>query len=175
MTERILMAGAGGQGILFIGKMIARLACAAGEHVTYMPAYGAEVRGGTSYCKIVIASNEVANPVPDKLDTLVAMNAQALESFLPALEPDGLALVNSSLCGPVSRPGALAIPATEAADKLGNAGSANMVMLGAYVGRKRLFGAETVEREIAASGVKLGEKIAEINLSAFRAGMRMSG
>ena len=81
MIERIIIAGAGGQGIMLLGKIISQAALKEGFNVIYFPTYGAEVRGGTAYCMVTISSDEIPSPYIDKADTLVVMNEPSLLRF----------------------------------------------------------------------------------------------
>ena len=102
---RIVMAGAGGQGIIFLGKLLANAAVDAIPHVTYFPSYGAEVRGGNSHCQVILSPDEISSPVAEEFEAMILMNQQSVDKFLPCLEGKGLAVINSSLCNPGGKPG----------------------------------------------------------------------
>ena len=95
--EGVIIAGFGGQGIVFTGRLLAQTAMKAGREVTYIPAYGAEVRGGTSNCKVIVADVPIASPLVSSPDSLIIMNKASLAKFGPSLRPGGLLLYNSSL------------------------------------------------------------------------------
>lgn len=175
MHERILIAGSGGQGIVFLGKLLAGLAAETIEHVTFFPAYGAEVRGGTSNCQVILSANEIAAPIAETFDSLLVMNQQSAEHFLPALEPNGLAIINQSLCSVPASDRHLLIAATEIADRLGNIKAANLVMLGAWLRSKPLFAPQTVENTIAAHFRGAPQALVTTNIEAFRAGLAKAG
>jgi len=150
LPEEVIIAGFGGQGIILAGKLLAQTAMEAGREVTYMPAYGAEVRGGTANCTVVIDDKPIASPLVSNPGSLVAMNKASLNKFLPRLKDGGLLIFNSSL---IDRTGklsdgieVLAIPADEIAVSLGNKRAANMVALGAYLQRKGLFSTDQAAR-----------------------------
>jgi len=137
--EEIMLAGFGGQGIMLAGKLLATAAMQQGFEVTYMPSYGPEVRGGTANCAVVIADSPIASPVPGPVDTAIIMNDASLRKFAPRLRPGGLLIINRSLIE--TDPGRddvelLEVPADELAQELGSPKAANMVMLGAYLGRR---------------------------------------
>jgi 2-oxoglutarate ferredoxin oxidoreductase subunit gamma len=138
----ILLAGFGGQGIMLLGKLLAQAGLASRKNVTWMPSYGAEVRGGTAYSMTKISDKEIANPIVTIPDILVAMNEPSLVKYEERLKPKGLLILNKSLVK--SKPKrkdilAVSIPMTEIASKLGSARSANMVALGALLKRSKLF------------------------------------
>ena len=95
--EELVIAGFGGQGIILIGKLLAQTAMKAGKEVTYMPSYGAEVRGGTANCMIIVADQPIACPVVGSPDSLIAMNKASLDKFGPHIKNGGLLVMNSSL------------------------------------------------------------------------------
>lgn len=137
--EEIIVAGFGGQGVMLAGKLLATAAMRAGYEVTYMPSYGPEVRGGTANCAVVIADSPIASPVPGPVDTAIIMNEASLRKFAPRLRPGGLLIVNRSLIeADAGRDDVelLEVDADEVAQELGSPKSANMVALGAYLGRR---------------------------------------
>ena len=139
MTEKIIISGFGGQGIMFLGKLLALAAMRQGMFVTFLPAYGAEVRGGASYCSVIISDKEIASPCVEKADTLIAMNAPSLEKFSSWTREGADVFANSSMLNGVKKIKSLKwhlIPFTDIALKLGNVKSANMAALGAYLGAK---------------------------------------
>ncbi len=95
--EEVIIAGFGGQGIILAGKLLAQTAMKAGKEVTFMPSYGAEVRGGTANCMVVIADEPIACPVVGRRDSLIVMNTASLNKFAPHLKNGGLLVMNSSL------------------------------------------------------------------------------
>ncbi len=138
--EEIIIAGFGGQGIMLTGKLLAQTAMMARKEVTYMPSYGAEVRGGTANCMVVIAEENIACPVVAKPDSLIVLNKASLNKFGPRLKNGGLLIMNSSLID--TQPQLhdsieiIAVPADELAIELGSKKSANMVALGAYLQKR---------------------------------------
>ncbi len=140
LYEEIVIAGFGGQGIILTGKLLAQTAMKAGREVTYMPSYGAEVRGGTANCMVIISNQPIACPVVSEPESLIVMNKASLSKFGPRLKPGGLLLWNSCLIdNPPEMNGdvdMVAVPADEVAVELGSPKSANMVMLGAYLQKR---------------------------------------
>ena len=131
----VICAGFGGQGVLFIGNLLAQAAMSEGLKVTYMPVYGVEMRGGTANCTVVVSDDEIGSPVIWHPVCSIVMNKPSLLKFGPRVKKDGLLAVNSSLIKPgevkVKGPELLMIPAMALAKEAGNDRLANMVMLGA--------------------------------------------
>jgi 2-oxoglutarate ferredoxin oxidoreductase subunit gamma len=119
----------------------------AGKEVTYMPSYGAEVRGGTANCMVVISQEPISSPVIDKPDTVIAMNKASLDKFAPRVRKGGLLIINSSLADQTPKLDdsidVVRLPADKIAQELGNTKVANMVALGAYLQKCGLLGPET--------------------------------
>jgi len=171
--EDIVMAGFGGQGLMFIGKLLAYSAMKEGKHVTWIPSYGPEMRGGTANCTIVISSEEIGSPVTLHPHSLIVMNNPSMETFEPRLQSNGVLLLSSSFVNrPVTRSDiiVLAVPASEIAASAGTDRAANMVMLGAYIGMTKV-----VAKESIIDGLKelFGKKIDlfETNVRAFEEGL----
>jgi 2-oxoglutarate ferredoxin oxidoreductase subunit gamma len=99
MMEKIIIAGAGGQGIMLLGRVLAEAAMRENKYVTWLPSYGAEVRGGTAYCMVVISHKEIGSPYIEEADTLIIMNNPSLEKFKDRIKKQGLLILNSSLVG----------------------------------------------------------------------------
>ena len=133
MREEIIFAGFGGQGIILSGTIICLAAMKEGKRVTHIPSYGAEMRGGTANCSVVISDQEIASPVIPHPSVCVVMNKPSLIKFEPRLREGGTLLYNRSLIdiepsrGDIRR---IPVPANELAEKEGSARSANMIMLG---------------------------------------------
>ncbi|MBI5634261.1 MAG: 2-oxoacid:acceptor oxidoreductase family protein [Nitrospirae bacterium] len=147
MEKKIIIAGSGGQGILFLGRMLMSAAMLEGRDVTWFPSYGAEMRGGTANCTVIIADEMIGSPVVITPDILIAMNRASLERFLPSLRKKGLLFYDSSLIpGKISRKDLVAIPvpATKIAGDMDNQKSANMVMLGAFIAKTALLNSKTI-------------------------------
>jgi Pyruvate/2-oxoacid:ferredoxin oxidoreductase gamma subunit len=136
------MAGFGGQGILLMGVGVAQAGMQAGYHVSWIPSYGPEMRGGTANCHVNLSPDRIGSPLVSQPDVLMAMNLPSLMRFESEVKKDGLIVYDVSLIDqePLRKDvDILAVPATEIADELGNTRVANMVMLGAYLGYSRLM------------------------------------
>ncbi|MDD5496620.1 MAG: 2-oxoacid:acceptor oxidoreductase family protein [Candidatus Omnitrophica bacterium] len=146
-TTEILCAGFGGQGIMFMGKLLAQVGLMAGKHVTWMPSYGAEVRGGTAYSMTKISDKEIASPIVSNPDILVVMNKPSLLKYEEKLKEKGILIMNKSLIDvKAKRKGIyiVSIPMTEMASKLGDIRCANMIAAGALIKRSKMFSLRTV-------------------------------
>jgi 2-oxoglutarate ferredoxin oxidoreductase subunit gamma len=140
LYEEVIIAGFGGQGIILAGKLLAQTAMKAGKEVTFMPSYGAEVRGGTANCMVVISDREIACPLVSNPQTLIVMNKASLNKFTPSLKKGSLLIMNSSLIDTEPQLDSsieiLAIPADDLAVEIGSKKIANMVILGAYLQKR---------------------------------------
>jgi len=135
--KTVIIAGFGGQGVLVIGNLLAYAAMKEGRHVSFLPFYGVEMRGGTADCTIVISSSQIGSPVVDHAHSVIAMNQASLPKFEPRLQPQGLLVINSSLIDPKEATRQdiriLPVPANDIAKDNGNPKLANMVALGAFI------------------------------------------
>jgi len=167
-----MFAGFGGQGVLSMGLTLAQAAMLEGKYVTYLPSYGAEVRGGTANCTVVISDEEIASPVASSPEFIVAMNQPSLARFQNQIQSGGLFFVNSSLIeAEVSRDDidVISVPANSIAEKLGSPRSANMVMLGVFIKKSNLIPLSSVIEELRDT-LKNKQKLIAINKQALMAG-----
>ncbi len=136
MLIKTIFSGFGGQGVLSMGFTVANTAMLEGKHVTYLPSYGVEVRGGTANCTVVVSDEEIASPVASDPEFVVAMNQPSFVRFQSVLQSGGLICVNTSIVNTSSARGDIeivSVPTSELAEKLGSVKVANMIMLGAFV------------------------------------------
>lgn len=132
----IIVAGFGGQGILFLGRLLAYGGMLEGKEVTCFPSYGAEMRGGTANCTVIISDDMIGSPIVKKPDILIAMNEVSLRRFQPKIKAGGLLVFDSSLVKtPELRTDlrAVSIPASDIAAAEGQVKSSNMVIFGALI------------------------------------------
>lgn len=175
MTEKVIIAGAGGQGVMLLGKVLAQAALRENKFVTWLPCYGAEVRGGTAYCMVVISDKEIGSPYIDRADTLIIMNAPSLDKFKKRVNNKGLIIVNSSLVAQDARAKhCLRFPFTDTAYKLGNARVANMVALGSFAGRKKILNQESIIGAIQDVAPRGRRDLIAINQKALLAGIKLT-
>jgi len=174
MTTRILCAGFGGQGALLIGKLAVNAGMLEGKHVTWLPSYGPEMRGGTANVMCVISDKPVGSPIFDRPDVLVALNQPSLDKFAPQTKKGGLILSNASLCGDPAQVDesvrVVAVPLTQIAEEIGNVKAANMVALGALVELTGCVKRETVEQDLREMMEKKNPGLLDQNLTAMDRG-----
>jgi 2-oxoglutarate ferredoxin oxidoreductase subunit gamma len=173
MYQGVIMAGFGGQGIVSGGIMLAYCGMVDNLNVTFFPAYGAEMRGGTANCSVVISSDPVASPVVGNPDSILIMNEPSLAKFEPSLKPGGRMFLNTSLVA--SRPKrtdieVIEVPANDIAEDLGNIKCANMVMLGAYAKMTGAVKVQTLKDNIKEIYPKAKEAMVDMNKKALDRG-----
>lgn len=148
-TTSILIAGFGGQGTLFAGKVLATASLFKGLEVSWLPSYGPEMRGGTANCSVIISDSPIGSPIVSKPDVLIALNKPSFEKYAKAVVPGGVILVDSSLvdskCDRTDVKTCY-VPATELASKLGNSSLSNIVLIGNMLKETGIF----TEEEVAA-------------------------
>lgn len=171
IDQRLKIAGFGGQGLLFLGRLLAEAGMRQNLHVSWLPSYGPEMRGGTANCHVNISTTEIGSPLVSTPTVLIAMNKPSLDKFEAELVSGGLIIYDSSLIdhSPArSDVEVIALPATEMADKIGNAKSANMVALGALIGKTNLLDKDAVLDVVKAMTKKAA--LLDLNISAVEAG-----
>jgi 2-oxoglutarate ferredoxin oxidoreductase subunit gamma len=173
MTERIIIAGSGGQGIMLWGKILAQAAMIEGKFVTWLPAYGAEVRGGTAHCMIVISDEEIGSPYIDKTDTLIIMNQPSLARFKSRLKDNGLLIINSSIVEAGAKAKAKRYPFTDIAVELGNVRVANMVALGSYLAKRKTVSLKNILGVMKMMAPAGRDDILKINQKALDTGVKL--
>ena len=175
MHTEIILAGFGGQGVLLIGKLLAYAGMRAGQEVTWMPAYGPEMRGGTCNCTVVLSGRPIGSPISKSPHGLIALNLPSLDKFEGAVRPDGIIVVNTSLINRLPHRTDLTVvpvPANEVAIECGNAKAANMVALGAYLGASGIVELEQVKR-IVTESFAAKPKLVEVNHAALTRGFAL--
>ncbi len=158
MLEQNLFAGFGGQGVLLMGQLLAYAGMLEDKYVSWLPAYGPEMRGGTANCSVNISDEPIGSPVVSKATTVVAMNRPSLDKFEEAVQPGGYLFINSSIIDRKAVRDDIKtyyVPCNKIAEELGNPRVANMVMLGAYIGKTKCV---EIDHVLDALLYKLGEK-----------------
>jgi len=175
--EDVIVAGFGGQGVLFIGKLLAYAAMKEGRNVTWIPSYGPEMRGGTANCTVVISDEVIGSPVITSPHSLIVMNNPSLDSFEPQLKTGGVLIINTSLITRESKRSdvtVIKVPANKIAFELGNDKAANMVMLGAYIAKTKAVSSQSILDGLEkVLGEKKKRRFLEINKRAFEEGMEI--
>ena len=172
MEKSVLIAGFGGQGVMSIGKMLGYAASDAGKFASFYPSYGAEQRGGTANCTVIISDEEIGSPAVSKLDVLIAMNEPSYQKFSPKVKKGGSIVINSSMVSSKVEDkdiNAYYIHANEMANELGSPLVANIIILGAYLGVSNALSEDQAKAIIKKM---LGSKpgMLEINYKAFDKG-----
>ena len=172
MLIKIIIAGFGGQGVLSMGLNLTQAAMIEGKNVTYLPSYGAEVRGGTANCTVAISDDEIASPVASSPEFVIVMNQPSAVRFQNQLQSGGLFFINSSpVEAEISRGdiNIVSVPANRIAEKLGSPKAANMVMLGAFTKKTSLVSLASVIQGLKYTlGAK--QKLMAANEKALKAG-----
>lgn len=133
MTTEIIFAGFGGQGVILAGKILTLAGMSEDKFVSHIPSYGAEMRGGTANCSVIVSDEEIASPVIEKPDVVVALNKPSMTKFEKILKPQGLLIYNSSLIDITPERKDIkiaALPCNEICEKTNNPRGANMAALG---------------------------------------------
>jgi 2-oxoglutarate ferredoxin oxidoreductase subunit gamma len=172
MLVKTLISGFGGQGVISMGLTLTQAAMVEGMYVTYLPSYGAEVRGGTANCTVAVSDEEIASPIASSPDFVVAMNQPSLVRFQNQIKSGGVLLLNSSLVqSGTSRDDIEVVSvATDAiAKELGRARSANMVMLGAFIRVSGIVSLDGIMDGLR-STLKNKHKLIAVNEKAINAG-----
>lgn len=165
MEHSVIVAGFGGQGVMVIGQLIAYTAAETTEKkVTYFPSYGAEQRGGTANCYVVISDDDIGAPKVDKADYLIILNEPSVEKFKDSLAPGGTVIVNSSIVTDTSAfpegTKIIRVPAGEIASEIGNDKVMNLIIVGTLIGYTGMLPEENV---LQTAYKKLGRKRPELN------------
>ncbi len=172
MLIKTVFAGFGGQGVLSMGYVLAYAAMIEGLQVTYLPSYGAEVRGGTANCTVAVSNEEIASPIASTPDNVVVMNNPSLEKFQHQILTGGVMFLNSNLVEQRPVRGDIIvreIPCNDLAHTLGSDQSANMVMLGGFIQQTSLVRLESIQSAIS-DVFKEKKKAKEMNLKALNVG-----
>jgi 2-oxoglutarate ferredoxin oxidoreductase subunit gamma len=173
MLTKTVFSGFGGQGVLMMGYVLAVAGMRDGKNVTYLPAYGAEVRGGTANCTVAIADEEIASPVASSPEFVVVMNKPSLERFQNLVQSGGGLFLNSSMidCRPVRGDiEVFEIPANALAEDLGSDRLTNMVMLGAYLGKTNLASLRVTQASVEEIFREKGKSVISLNKRGLKVG-----
>lgn len=176
METNLCVAGFGGQGVMTLGKFLASATCdSTKKNVTFFPSYGAEQRGGTANCFVVISDETIGAPLGDVMDDLIVMNEPSLKKFLNNVKPGGRLFINSSIISEeIGRDDLklIKVPVTELALELGNAKVLNVIMLGVYIGYTEVVSPkvvwDTIEHKLRSK-----PKLLPLNKQAFEKGMEI--
>ncbi|MDY6951828.1 MAG: 2-oxoacid:acceptor oxidoreductase family protein [Thermodesulfobacteriota bacterium] len=170
---RTIFSGFGGQGVLMMGYVLASAGMHEDKHVTYLPSYGAEVRGGTANCTITVSDEPIASPVASFPDFAVLMNTPSLVRFEARVKPGGTIFLNKDLVDLEPKRADVAfvsIPVNTMANELGNLRGANMVMIGAFAQKTGLVSLQSILKSVKDIFAAKGSKIHKMNTLALKEG-----
>jgi len=173
MIVKTIFSGFGGQGVLMMGISLANSAMNKGYHVTYLPAYGAEMRGGTANCTVALGDEEIASPVASEPNYLIVMNAPSLFSFQNKVTSGGTIFLNSSIIK--DRPNrqdvkVFCVPCADMALELGNSRVANIIMMGAFIKKSGVVSPDIYLKSLESIMGSKKKSLAEVNRKAFAVG-----
>lgn len=174
MMDKVLLAGFGGQGVLFIGKVMAYAGMLDGREVCWIPSYGPEMRGGTANCSVLIADEDIHSPVIEQADCGIILNQPSYEKFVQRIKPGGALVVNSSIVSPTLKRddiNMISIPANDLANEIGKPSLANMVCLGALIDHLQLVDFDSVEKAVKHVVGKKKPELYEANVAAIKKGI----
>ncbi|MBR3965306.1 MAG: 2-oxoacid:acceptor oxidoreductase family protein [Clostridia bacterium] len=173
MTKNILIAGFGGQGVLFTGKFIAYGALIEGKELSWLPSYGPEMRGGTCNCSVIVSDEPVGSPIVNEPDVLIAMNRPSLDKFEDAVVPGGDIYIDSSLVDREVRRTDVNvhyIPATRLSTERGFDGIANMILLGSVIKGSGVIKEETIPAAMSKVVSAKRQNLFDFNIRALALG-----
>ncbi|HNY83647.1 MAG TPA: 2-oxoacid:acceptor oxidoreductase family protein [Anaerolineaceae bacterium] len=173
MQTDVIISGFGGQGTLYAGQLLSYAAMDEGKHVTWIPSYGPEMRGGTANCTVVVSDEEIGSPTVLYPKVVLAMNLPSLDKYEPLAKTGGWLIVNESMVNrEVTRKDVhvVMVPANKIAQEIGNEKSANMVMLGAMMANLRILPEGALERALEAHTAERLKRFVQVNIKALAAG-----
>lgn len=173
MQTEIIIAGFGGQGVLFAGQVLAYAAMDSGLEVTWMPSYGPEMRGGTANCTVIIADEMIGAPTVRHPRAALTLNLPSFDRYEPLVVPGGVLIANGSLINRDFERNDLVsvmIPANEIAEELGDRRLTNMVMLGAMLAKLPVLPLDVIEKALGNHLPARHRHLLENNSRALRSG-----
>jgi 2-oxoglutarate ferredoxin oxidoreductase subunit gamma len=177
MQNETIIAGFGGQGVLFAGKLLAHAGLHDGHEVTWLPSYGPEMRGGTANCTVIIADGEIGSPQVRNPRAAIVLNQPSLDKYEPLVQSGGYLIINQSMVNRKAQRKDLhviSIPGTEDAESLGDKRLTNMVLLGGLVKNTGFVSLEAVENALKKESSEKQLKLLELNVKALRKGAQYS-
>lgn len=175
MQTEIIIAGFGGQGVLFGGQLLAYAGMDEGKYVTWIPAYGPEMRGGTANCTTIISDEEIGSPLVQYPAAIIAMNRPSLDKYEDRVKPGGLLVVNSSMLDrQVNRKDirVVSVDAGEIAEKIGDRRMTNVVLLGALLVNVPVLPMPAIENALKVHLPTRHQRLLSMNYDALREGAK---
>lgn len=176
MTEEIIIAGFGGQGVLSMGKIIAYSGIMENKEVTWFPSYGPEMRGGTANVTVIVSDNRISSPVIKEFNTAIILNQQSLDKFENDVKPGGTLIYDpNGVLNPPTRTdiNIYKVEGTRTAVEMGNPKVFNMIVVGSYLKIKPILSLENVERGLEKSLPSRYHKLIPLNIQAIRKGQEI--
>ena len=176
MKCEMICAGFGGQGVLTIGKFIAKAGMAEGKNVSWLPSYGPEMRGGTANVAAVVSDEPIASPIVSYPDVLVALNQPSLDKFGASVRAGGVVIVNTNMCPHgLKRDDVkiVAAPMSDIALEIGSMMVLNMLAIGMVIGKTNIIKYETMEEDLTAFLKAKNPDLLHQNLEAIKRGMEI--
>ncbi len=173
MQTEIIIAGFGGQGVLFTGQLLSYAALDQGKEVTWIPSYGPEMRGGTANCTVVIADEEIGSPIVRNPQAAIAMNLPSMDKYESLVKTGGVLVVNKSMVDREAKRKdikVIMVPASEIAEKIGDKRMTNMVLMGALVANLEILPIEAIEKALEKHLPERHKKLLPQNYQALREG-----
>ena len=173
MTTQLLIAGFGGQGVLFAGKFLAYKGLIEGRQLSWLPSYGPEMRGGTANCSVILSDEPVGSPIVSKPDALIVMNLPSLDKYEGSVVSGGSVFVDSTLIERKLRREdvkAFYVPATALANELGTPSLANMIMVGKFIKETGAVSADDMEAALKKVVSARHQDMLKANLNAIKRG-----
>jgi 2-oxoglutarate ferredoxin oxidoreductase subunit gamma len=177
MQQEVIISGFGGQGTLFAGQLLAYAAMDSGHHVTWIPSYGPEMRGGKARCTVIVADEPIGSPLVRRPSAAIVLNIPSMEAFEPAIKPGGTLVINSSLIPQKSERddiNVIYISASDLAEEMGNKRIANVICLGALVKDTGVVTLEAVEQALADHLPERHRKLLGLNKDALAKGAALA-
>jgi len=174
MHEEIIVSGFGGQGALFAGQLLTYTGMDEGWHVTWIPSYGPEMRGGTAHCIVILSEDDIGSPIIRQPTMAIVMNPASMDKYEPLVKSGGLLVVNSTLVRDRSKRDdieVIYVPANELAGEMGNVKMANVILLGAMLGTREVVSLKGIERTLESHLPEERRKIIEPNKRALARGV----
>lgn len=173
MQHELIIAGFGGQGVLFAGQLLSYAAMDEGLQVTWIPSYGPEMRGGTANCTVIVSEEEIGAPLVGRPKAAIVMNRPSMDKYEPLVKPGGVLVVNTSM---VDRPATrtdiavVSIPATEIAEGIGDRRLTNMVLLGGLLANLPVVEMDAIKKALKEHTPERHQKLLPSNVAALDRG-----
>jgi len=178
METSIIFAGFGGQGVLFAGQLLAYAGMDEGRHVTWIPSYGPEMRGGTAHCTVIIGDEPIGAPVVSQPDVAVVLNQPSFEKYDPLVKSGGLLVVNSSIVTAVSARTDIEtvyVPANTLAEEYGTPKMMNVAAVGALLARRPFLPLTAISQALSDHLPANKKHLVDANLRVLQAGWQTAG